>query len=84
MRLDVKAFSFAVGLLWGSWVMINTWWIILFDGTREGPVWLSHIYRGYEITWTGSLIGFGWAFVAGLIGGGALALLYNLLLGRKN
>ena len=38
---------------------------------------IARVYRGYSFTFVGSLIGFAWAFVDGLIGGALLAWLYN-------
>jgi hypothetical protein len=59
-----------------------TLWIILFEGPTGEPTLIGRIYRGYSITPLGSLVGFGWAFFDGLIGGAIFAWLYNLLAGR--
>lgn len=79
MKLDLKAFSLACGILWGSALFLVTWWIILLDGASGNPTWLGLVYRGYNISALGSLIGFAWGFVDGLIGGAVLAWLYNRL-----
>lgn len=57
---------------------------MLFDGSHAGMVWLSHIYRGYEITLLGSFIGLVWGFLDGLIGGAIFAWLYNQLAGHRS
>lgn len=79
MKLDVKAFALAGGLVWGLGVLCLTWWIIVFEGASGDPTFLGRIYRGYSITPVGSVIGLAWAFVDGLIGGAVFAWLYNRL-----
>ena len=78
MKLNVKAFALACGLLWGLGLFLLTWWVILWDGTGGGTA-LARVYRGYDFSPLGSLIGLAWAFPDGLIGGAILAWLYNLL-----
>jgi len=77
MKIDVKAFAFACSILWGTAVFAVTWWVIILDGASGIPTWLGQIYRGYYISATGSFIGLAWGLVDGLIGGAALAWLYN-------
>jgi hypothetical protein len=79
MKLDIKACAIACALVWGSGVLLGTWWIIILDGAQEGIPLLGSIYRGYTITPVGSLIGLAWAVVDGLIGGAIFAWLYNKL-----
>jgi len=79
MKLDIKALALACGILWGLAVFLVTWWVIFLEGATGNPTWLGAVYPGYEITAVGSLIGLGWGFVDGLIGGAALAWLYNKL-----
>jgi hypothetical protein len=79
MKLEVKAFALTCGLLWGIGLPLLTWWIIAFDGPSPDPTWLGHIYRGYNLTFQGSLIGAVWAFFDGLIGGAIFAWLYDLM-----
>ncbi|MBN2170615.1 MAG: bacteriophage holin [Candidatus Krumholzibacteriota bacterium] len=83
MRLNVRAFALACGLLWGVGLFLATWWIILFDGASSGSLFLGRLYRGYTVTPIGSLIGLVWALVDGFIGGALLAWLYNLLGGSR-
>ncbi len=80
MRLNVKAFALTCALLWGLGLFFITWWIILFEGQQaETGSLIARVYRGFAFTTVGSLIGFAWAFVDGLIGGMIFAWLYNLL-----
>ena len=79
MKLNVKAFSLTCGIVWGLSLFLLTWWIIAFDGATGEPTLIGRLYRGFNISPTGSFIGFIWAFVDGLIGGAILAWLYNLI-----
>lgn len=83
MRLNVRAFALACGLLWGVAVLLLTWWIILLDGSSSDPTFLGRVYRGYEITPLGSVIGLLWALADGAIGGAIIAWLYNTLGGSR-
>ena len=80
MRLNVKAFALACGLVWGIGLFAVTWWIIALDGATPDVTFLGRIYRGYEISPQGSVIGLLWAFPDGLIGGAIFAWLYNLII----
>ena len=83
MKLNVLAVGLACGLIWGLGLFLITWWIIMFDGQQVGETLvLGRIYRGYDVTTMGSLIGLAWGFVDGLVGGIIFAWLYNFLAGR--
>lgn len=77
MKLEVKAFALTCGLLWGLGLPVLTWCIMAFDGASTDPTWIGHIYRGYNLTFVGSLIGAIWAFFDGLVGGAIFAWLYD-------
>ncbi|MHC4115160.1 MAG: bacteriophage holin [Planctomycetota bacterium] len=79
MKLNIKAFAFTCGLIWGLGVFVLTWWIIMFDGPTGETTMLGRVYRGYSISELGSLVGLCWGFVDALIGGAIFAWLYNLL-----
>lgn len=78
-RLNVRAFAMAGGLLWGFGVLLLTWWVILFEGSTGEVTVIGKIYRGYSISPIGSLVGFAWGLVDGLISGAIFAWLYNML-----
>jgi hypothetical protein len=82
MKLNVKAFALACGLIWGIGLFLLTWWVIAFEGATHEMTLIGHIYRGYNISAAGSFIGMVWGFVDGLIGGAVLAWLYNALAKR--
>lgn len=81
MKLSVRAFSLAVGLIWGIGLFLMTWWIIAFEGATGKPTLIGMVYRGYTISPLGSVMGLVWGVLDGLIGGAIFAWLYNLLLG---
>jgi len=82
MRLNVKAFALACGLLWGLGLFILTWWIIAFDGATGEATFIGRVYRGYNLSPTGSFIGLIWGSIDALIGGAVFAWLYNLIASR--
>ncbi len=82
MRLNVKAFALACGLVWGFGLFIFTWWIIAFDGATGEVTLIGRLYRGYSISPMGSIIGLLWAFADGLVAGAIFAWLYNLVTSR--
>lgn len=79
MKLNVKAFSLTCGIFWGLGLFLLTWWMIAFDGATGEPTLIGRLYRGFNISPSGSFIGLVWAFVDGLIGGAIFAWLYNLI-----
>jgi hypothetical protein len=82
MRLNVKAFAFTGALVWGFGLLFLTWWIILIDGPTGDVTFIGRVYRGYNLSVVGSIIGFIWAVVDGFIGGAIFAWLYNMLTRR--
>jgi hypothetical protein len=82
MRLNVRAFALTCGLLMGLGLFFVTLWIIAFDGASGEITFVGRVYRGYNISYLGSVYGLIWGFFDGLIGGAILAGLYNLITGR--
>jgi len=82
MKLSVKGFALTCGILMGLGMLLMTWWIILIDGSSTDPISIGKIYRGYNFTPLGSVIGLGWGLLDGLICGAIFAGLYNCLSGK--
>ncbi len=82
MRLNVKAFALTCGLVWGLGLFLLTWWIIAFEGSTKEITLIGQVYRGFNISPLGSVIGLIWALVDGTIGGAIFAWLYNLIAAR--
>lgn len=83
MKLNIRAMALTWGILWGLGIFLATIWIILFDGTTGEATLLGRIYRGYNISVTGSLFGLLWGLIDGLICGAIFAWVYNLFVGRR-
>ena len=79
MKLNVKAFALMCALVWGIGLFVLTWWIILFEGVTHEVTFIGMIYRGYDISPLGSVIGLLWGLVDAGIGGAICAWLYNVL-----
>jgi len=79
MKLNVKAFGLACGVVWGLGLFLLTWWIIAFEGSSGEVPFLGLIYRGYRISCWGSVAGLIWGFCDGFVGGFVFAWLYNFL-----
>ena len=79
MKLNLKAFALTFGLIWGFGLFFITWWIIAFDGATGRKTFISLVYRGYNISALGSLIGLAWGLADGIIGGLIFGGLYNFL-----
>jgi hypothetical protein len=82
MKLDVKAFALACGVWWGLGLFFITCWIMAFDDATKEATAIGLVYRGYNISPLGSVIGLVWGFFDALVGGAILAWLYNLLRAR--
>jgi hypothetical protein len=82
MKLNVKAFALSCGLVWGFGLLLITWWIIGFEGVTREPTLIGRLYRGYNISPLGSLVGLVWGFFDALIGGAIFAWVYNLISSR--
>ena len=82
MKLNIKAFALAPGLVWGiNWFAV-TWWMIILDGSSSDAFLVSKMYRGYSISPLGSLAGLLWGFLDGFLIGLLLAWIYNKLAPR--
>lgn len=79
MKLNVKSFALTCAILWGLGVLFGTWWIIILDGSTYDPTIVGKVYRGFNLSFTGSIIGLIWGFFDGLIGGAIFAWLYNIM-----
>jgi hypothetical protein len=82
MTLNIKAFALTCGLLWGFGLFFLTWWVLFFEGATGEPTMIGLVYRGFNISPMGSVIGLAWALVDGTVGGAIFAWLYNRLAGR--
>lgn len=77
-KLDSRAFGLACGLLWsGGVVFLGI--VARFGWGQRWQQLLADLYRGYDETAMGLVVGALWAFFDGLSGGYAFSWLYNRL-----
>jgi len=79
VKLDVKAFGLAFGIMWGALMFLLGltnifchWGIVIQEV-------MANLYIGYKPTFLGSIIGGIWGFFDAGIGGVIIAWLYNKL-----
>lgn len=82
--LHKRALGMAFGLAAGLLVFGATVVYLLRDpgaSVGEFSLWLlANYFYGYTVSWTGALVGFAWAFVAGFVFGWFLAFVRNLVI----
>jgi hypothetical protein len=81
IKLNVMSTGIIFGILAGFGLFIATIWLVIKGGPNPGPhlALLNQYFPGYSVTWSGSLIGFFYAFIVGLISGALLGAVYNRL-----
>jgi hypothetical protein len=74
-RASARAWGIATGLVLGLGLLGATWWLLARGGENAGAHLgrLAHIFPGYDVSWTGGLLGFLYAFVVGYALGRLLA-----------
>ena len=77
MKLRVRAFGLAIGIIWGLIIFLATIGSILM-GKGETMYKLTVFLYGYRITFGGAIVGLIWGVVGGFILGAAVAWLYNM------
>jgi hypothetical protein len=85
LHLNAAIQGIVTGLVAGLAVFIATNWLILKGGEVVGPhlALLGQFFIGYRVTFVGSLVGFGYAFVVGYLVGDLVARIYNFIVDRK-
>lgn len=81
-KLNVKALALAGGVLWSVCILFLGWAAWLADWGTVLVRTMASLYIGFAPSFVGGIIGAVWAFVDGIIGGAALAWLYNRLAKR--
>ncbi len=78
-KLDIKAFGWALGLVWGGvTLLLGLLDTLYFWGSSWGKM-MTMVYIGYRPTLIGSIIGAIWGFVYAAILGFSVAWIYNRL-----
>ena len=82
-KMDAVALAIAVGAVWALLLVLATA-ILIMKGAPEGQHVGSHLallsiyLYGYEVSWTGALVGALYMLVIGGVVGFTLAVLWNL------
>jgi hypothetical protein len=81
LRMNAGNWGLTLGLLSGATLFASTNVLLLRGGDPVGPhLGLLGVYfPGYSVTFVGSLIGFGYAAVAGYVVGWTVGKVYNKL-----
>ena len=81
MRLNARAWGIATGLLLGGGLFIATIFLVIRGGPMVGQhlELISVFFPGYQVTWLGAFVGFGYAFVLGYALGRVIGSVYNRL-----
>ena len=79
MRLNANINGLVAGIMVGLGIFVATNWLVLKGGDVVGPHLglLGHFFIGYEVSFAGSLIGFGYGFATGFSVGYLVARIYN-------
>jgi hypothetical protein len=85
LYLNATIQGVVAGLVVGFGIFLATNWLVLKGGNLVGPhlALLGQFFIGYEVTFVGSLIGSGYGFVSGFLGGYVIASLYNWFANRR-
>jgi hypothetical protein len=86
LRLNATLYGIITGIVFGLVIFIATNWLVLKGGEQVGPhlSLLNQFFVGYRVTFMGSLIGFGYAFVCGGVGGYLVVSMYNWIVGLRD
>ena len=81
MKLRVRAFGLAMGIVWGLGIFLVTIWAAI-AGRGLTLDNIAGYYLGYSVSFGGAIVGLIWGFINGCVVGGLLAIVYNALLRR--
>ena len=84
VRLRARVMALVFGMVGGAGLSAATLWLVIRDGPNVGQHLrlLANYFPGYEVTWTGGLIGFCYGALTGAVIGWTLASLYNCIAQR--
>ncbi len=79
IRLEAIVQGLVVGLIAGLAIFVATNWLRLKGGSVVGPhlALLGQFFIGYDVTFVGSVIGFGYGFGCGFVAGYTASVIYN-------
>lgn len=86
VRLRARVMAVTFGLAGGAGLLVATLWLVIRGGPNVGRHLnlLANYFPGYEVSWTGSLIGFGYGALTGAVIGWSIAWIYNRLVDGRS
>ena len=79
MKIDPIRLGLAVGIIWAGGILLLGFLVSCCGWGTVMMLSLASIYRGYDPSAAGVILGTLWALVDGFIAGALVGLLYNLL-----
>lgn len=76
MKLSIKSFALATGILWAVLIFLSTLYVMIRGG-GEHFILLNKFFFGYSLSFIGALIGMIWGFLYGLMLGALFAWIHN-------
>ncbi len=85
-RLRAGIVAIVTGMVGGVALSVGTLWLVIKGGPNVGQHLglLRSYYPGYEVTWTGAVLGFFYGALTGAILGWCVAWFYNVLASRRS
>jgi hypothetical protein len=85
VRLRARLMALVFGMVGGVGLLVATLWLAIRGGPKVGQHLglLANYFPGYEVTWTGSLIGFCYGALTGAVIGWSIASIYNYISERR-
>jgi hypothetical protein len=86
LRLNANILGVGLGIIGGIGIFVVTNFLILKGGEVVGPhlSLLRNFFPFYSVSFTGSLVGFGWGFLSGYVAGFFIASIYNFVVKLKS
>jgi hypothetical protein len=79
-KLDTKAVALALGIMWSLGILFISLLVLFTTSYLHNMVdFLSTVYLGYSLSFSGIITGMVWGFFDAAIGGFVFAWLYNKL-----
>ncbi|MBU0469712.1 MAG: bacteriophage holin [Candidatus Omnitrophica bacterium] len=80
-KLDLKTFGINFGFIWSLCIIALGILAAKYTWANKMVETISSVYKGFQTTLMGVIIGGIWGFIDGVIGGVIIAWLFNKFLG---
>jgi hypothetical protein len=84
VRLRARVMALVFGMLAGLGLFVATLWLVVRGGVNVGQHLglLANYFPGYDVSWLGAFVGFGYAALCGGAIGWSIASIYNRIAQR--